>query len=171
MPLGFKNGTDGGLTVAINAIKAASQPQTFLGIDNEGRANALTTKGNPHCHVVLRGGSHGPNYSAEDVAQVRKQLEAAQLAPAIMPDCSHANSCKDPGRQPEVFEEIVRQSLIDPSVIGAMVESNLVFGNQSFPQPIDDLKYGVSITDGCIDWETTEKMIRKGYADLTPLFV
>ena len=171
MPLGFKNGTDGGLTVAINAIKAASQPQTFLGIDNEGRANALTTKGNPHCHVVLRGGSHGPNYSADDVAQVREQLEAAQLTPAIMTDCSHANSSKDPGRQPEVFEEIVRQSLIDPSVIGAMVESNLGFGNQSFPQPIEDLKYGVSITDGCIDWESTETMIRKGYADLAPLFV
>ena len=87
-----------------------------------------------------------------------------------MTDCSHANSCKDPSRQPEVFEEIVRQSLIDPRVIGAMVESNLGFGNQSFPQPIDDLKYGVSITDACIDWETTEKMIRKGYADLKPRF-
>ena len=171
MPLGFKNGTDGGLTVAINAIKAASQPQTFLGIDNEGRANALTTKGNPHCHVVLRGGSHGPNHSAEDVAQVRKLLEASQLTPAIMTDCSHANSSKDPARQPEVFDEIVRQSLSEPSVIGAMVESNLGFGNQSFPQPIEDLNYGVSITDGCIDWETTETMIRKGYADLAPLFV
>ena len=171
MPLGFKNGTDGGLTVAINAIKAASQPQTFLGIDNEGRANALTTKGNPHCHVVLRGGSHGPNYSAEDVVQVRKLLKASQLTPAIMTDCSHANSSKDPARQPEVFDEIVRQSLSEPSVIGAMVESNLGFGNQSFPQPIEDLNYGVSITDGCIDWETTETMIRKGYADLAPLFV
>ena len=171
MPLGFKNGTDGGLTVAINAIKAASQPQTFLGIDNKGRANALTTKGNPHCHVVLRGGSQGPNYSTEDVAQVQKQIETAQLTPAIMTDCSHANSSKDPGRQPEIFEEIVRQSLSEPSVIGAMVESNLGFGNQSFPQPIEDLKYGVSITDGCIDWETTETMIRKGYEDLAPLFV
>lgn len=170
MPLGFKNGTDGGLTVAINAIKAASQPQTFLGIDNEGRANALTTKGNPHCHVVLRGGSHGPNCSADDVAQVREKLEAAGLTPAIMTDCSHANSDKDPGRQPQVFEEIVRQSLTDPTVIGAMVESNLHFGNQSFPQPVENLKYGVSITDGCIDWETTEKMIRKGHADLAPLF-
>ncbi|MDA9317369.1 3-deoxy-7-phosphoheptulonate synthase [Puniceicoccaceae bacterium] len=170
MPLGFKNGTDGGLTVATNAIKAASQPQTFLGIDNEGRANALTTKGNPHCHVVLRGGSGGPNYSAEDVAQVREKLESAGLTPAIMTDCSHANSSKDPGRQPAVFEEIVTQSLTDPSIIGAMVESNLGFGNQSFPQPIEDLKYGVSITDGCIDWDTTETMIRKGYEGLAPLF-
>lgn len=170
MPLGFKNGTDGGLTVATNAIKAASQPQTFLGIDNEGRANALTTKGNPHCHVVLRGGSGGPNYSAEDVAQVREKLESAGLTPAIMTDCSHANSSKDPGRQPAVFEEIVTQSLTDPSIIGAMVESNLGFGNQSFPQPIEDLKYGVSITDGCIDWDTTEAMIRKGYEGLAPLF-
>lgn len=170
MPLGFKNGTDGGLAVAINAIKAASQPQTFLGIDNEGRANALTTKGNPHCHVVLRGGSHGPNYSAKDVAEAREKLKAAGLTPAIMTDCNHANSEKDPARQPQVFEEIVRQSLSDRSVIGAMVESNLKFGNQPFPRPVDELKYGVSITDGCIDWETTETMIRKGYADLAPLF-
>jgi 3-deoxy-7-phosphoheptulonate synthase len=170
MPLGFKNGTDGGLDVAINAIKAASQPQTFLGIDNQGQANALTTKGNPHCHIVLRGGSHGPNYGADDVAQARQKLTSAGLIPAIMTDCSHANSSKDPGRQPEVFAEIVRQSLIDPSVIGAMVESNLNFGSQSFPQPVADLNYGVSITDGCIDWETTEIMLRKAHADLAPLF-
>jgi len=170
MPLGFKNGTDGGLTVAINAIKAASQPQTFLGIDNEGKANALTTNGNPNCHIVLRGGSGGPNYGADDVAVAREQLEKAELTPAIMTDCSHANSSKDPARQPAVFEEIVRQSLIDQSVIGAMVESNLKHGNQKFPQPLEDLEYGVSITDGCIDWETTETMIRKGHAALAPLF-
>lgn len=170
MPLGFKNGTDGGLTVAINAIKAASQTQTFLGIDNEGKANALTTKGNPNCHIVLRGGSRGPNYGADDVSVAKDQLEGAGLVPAIMIDCSHANSSKDPGRQPEVFKEIVRQSLNNPSVIGAMVESNLSFGNQSFPQPIEDLKYGVSITDGCIDWKTTESMIREAYSALAPLF-
>jgi 3-deoxy-7-phosphoheptulonate synthase len=170
MPLGFKNGTDGGLDVAINAIKAASQPQTFLGIDNQGQANALTTKGNPHCHIVLRGGSHGPNYAAEEVAKAREKLEKAKLIPAIMTDCSHANSHKDPARQPEVFDEVVRQSLSDPSIIGAMVESNLNFGNQAFPKPVDELQYGVSITDGCIDWETTEAMLRKAYADLAPLF-
>lgn len=170
MPLGFKNGTDGGLQVAINAIKAASQTQTFLGVDNEGRANALTTKGNPSCHIVLRGGSNGPNYGADDVAQTREKLEAAGLTAAIMTDCSHANSSKDPARQPAVFEEIIRQSLIDPSVIGAMVESNLHHGNQSFPQPVEALKYGVSITDGCIDWPTTEAMLLKAHEDLAPLF-
>lgn len=170
MPLGFKNGTDGGLTVAINAIKAASQPQTFLGIDNEGKANALTTNGNPNCHIVLRGGSKGPNYSAADVAATREQLAGADLTPAIMIDCSHANSSKDPARQPEVFQQIIQQSLTDPSVIGAMVESNLHHGNQAFPQPVEELKYGVSITDGCIDWDTTEQMITAAYAALEPSF-
>lgn len=170
MPLGFKNGTDGGLTVAINAIKAASQPQTFLGIDNQGRANALTTGGNPNCHIVLRGGSKGPNYGADDVASAVEQLQAAGLTPAVMTDCSHDNSGKDPARQPAVFEEIVRQSLSNRSVIGAMVESNLKAGSQKFPQAIDDLAYGVSITDGCIDWETTEKMLLQAYEDLAPLF-
>lgn len=170
MPLGFKNGTDGGLTVALNAIKAASQEQTFLGIDNEGKANALTTNGNPNCHIVLRGGSKGPNYSVKDVKQAREQLESAGLTPAIMTDCSHANSSKDPARQPAVFEELVNQSLTDPSIIGAMVESNIHHGAQSFPQPIDALKYGVSITDGCIDWETTEQMIRDAYTKLAPTF-
>ena len=170
MPLGFKNGTDGGLTVALNAIKAASQPQTFLGIDNEGKANALTTNGNPNCHIVLRGGSKGPNYSTEDVKQTSEQLKAAGLTPAIMTDCSHANSGKDPARQPDVFKELIQQSLTDPSIIGAMVESNIHHGAQSFPQPIEDLKYGVSITDGCIDWDTTEAMIRDAYTNLAPTF-
>ncbi|WP_269526135.1 3-deoxy-7-phosphoheptulonate synthase [Coraliomargarita parva] len=170
MPLGFKNGTDGGLTVAINAIKAASQQQTFLGIDNEGRANALTTNGNPYCHIVLRGGSHGPNYGADDVAQAREKLTSSGLVPAIMIDCSHANSEKDPARQPEVFAELVRQSLTDTTVIGGMVESNLNFGNQAFPQPVEDLKYGISITDGCIDWATTEQMIREAHSALAPIF-
>lgn len=170
MPLGFKNGTDGSLDVAINAIKAASQTQTFLGIDNEGRANALTTKGNPYCHVVLRGGSKGPNYYSKDVALTRAKLIQAGLVPAIMTDCSHANSNKDPNRQAEVFADTIHQKLIDSSVIGAMVESNLNFGNQSFPKPVNELKYGVSITDGCIDWKNTESMLSKAYADLAPLF-
>jgi len=170
MPLGFKNGTDGGLGVAINAIKAASQPQTFLGIDNEGKANALTTNGNPNCHIVLRGGSKGPNYSAGDVLNTREKLESAGLTPAIMIDCSHANSSKDPARQPAVFQELIKQSLTDTSIIGAMVESNLHHGSQTFPQPVEALQYGVSITDGCIDWATTESMIREAYQSLAPVF-
>ncbi len=170
MPLGFKNGTDGGLGVAINAIKAASQEQTFLGIDNQGQANAITTSGNPNCHIVLRGGSKGPNYGADDVAEAREKLASAGLTPAIMIDCSHANSSKDPARQPAVFQELVRQSLTDKSVIGAMIEGNINAGNQSFPQPVEDLKYGVSITDGCIDWETTEQIIKQAHTELAPLF-
>ena len=171
MPLGFKNGTDGGLAVAINAIKAASQPQTFLGIDHHGQASALTTNGNPNCHIVLRGGSSGPNYSAADVQQANQQLSAAGLTPAIMVDCSHANSDKDPARQPAVFAELLRQSIDNPSIIGAMIESNINYGNQPFPQPIEDLRYGVSITDGCIDWSTTEDMIRQAYTTLQPNFI
>ncbi|KRP36676.1 MAG: phospho-2-dehydro-3-deoxyheptonate aldolase [Opitutaceae bacterium BACL24 MAG-120322-bin51] len=170
MPLGFKNGTDGGLTVALNAIKAASQPQTFLGIDNLGQANALTTNGNPNCHIVLRGGSNGPNYSAADVKKTSDLLKAADLTPAIMIDCSHANSSKDPALQPEVFNQLIQQSLTDPSIIGAMVESNINHGAQPFPQPIEDLKYGVSITDGCIDWPTTEAMIKQAYQALAATF-
>lgn len=170
MPLGFKNATDGDISVAVNAIKAAKQPQTFLGIDNMGQANALTTCGNPNCHIVLRGGSTGPNYSAKHIAQASEKLVKADLKPAIMVDCSHANSGKDPSRQPEVFAEVVQQSLANPDIIGAMIESNLSHGNQSFPQPVESLKYGVSITDGCIDWNATEKIIKDAYAKLEPIF-
>ena len=170
MPLGFKNGTDGNITVAVNAIKAAKQRQTFLGIDNLGQANALTTNGNPNCHIVLRGGSTGPNYSANHVAKASEKLVEAGLKPAIMIDCSHANSGKDPSLQPEVFAELVQQSLANPNIIGAMIESYLHHGSQPFPQPVESLKYGVSITDGCIDWETTERIIRDAYAKLEPIF-
>ncbi len=170
MPLGFKNATNGDLTVAINAIQAASQPQTFLGIDNAGRANALTTKGNPNCHIVLRGGSDGPNYSREHIAQTEEKLKQANLEPAIMVDCSHANSQKKPELQPDVFHNVLKQSIQNKSIIGAMLESNLFAGNQKFPQAKDKLQYGVSITDGCIDWESTEKLLRDAYAELEPLF-
>ena len=166
MPLGFKNGTDGNLDVAINAIKAASQPQTFLGIDNEGRANALTTNGNPNCHIVLRGGSKGPNYSKEDLKFASEKLQSANLKPSIMIDCSHANSDKNPDLQPAVFESLIQQSTENKAIIGGMIESNLKSGNQKFPQPKEALEYGVSITDGCIDWETTEKILREAHHQL-----
>ena len=170
MPLGFKNATDGNIDVAVHAIQAASQPQTFLGIDNQGHASALTTNGNPNCHIVLRGGSGGPNYSADHVKKASDQLLQAKQTPAIMVDCSHANSGKDPSRQPEVFADLVQQSLTNPHIIGAMLESNIHYGNQAFPQPVESLKYGVSITDGCIDWETTETIIREAYDQLEPTF-
>jgi len=171
MPLGFKNGTDGSITTAVNAIRAAAQPQTFLGIDINGHASAVVTRGNPSCHIVLRGGAAGPNYSAEHIARVEGDLARAGLAKSILVDCSHDNSSKQPERQPEVMRELIRQiSAGNGSIMGAMVESNLEAGNQPFPQPKDKLRHGVSITDGCIDWATTESMIREIHAALAPRF-
>lgn len=160
MPLGFKNGTLGNLEPAINAIKAATAPQTFLGVGMDGRASAVTTTGNPDCHIILRGGEGGPNYDAQCVAATREMLVKHDLRPAIMIDASHGNCGKDDKLMPAVLEEIVRQRAAgDSSIIGAMLESNLVAGAQKFPQPLDQLRYGQSITDACIDWETTEKLL------------
>ena len=170
MPLGFKNATNGDLKVAINAIQAASQPQTFLGIDNAGQANAITTKGNPNCHIVLRGGSDGPNYSAADVADAQEKIAKDNLEPAIMIDCSHANSNKDHELQASVFHDVVDQSITNKKIIGTMLESNINSGKQAFPQDKENLQYGVSITDACIDWETTEQLLRDAYNKLEPLF-
>jgi 3-deoxy-7-phosphoheptulonate synthase len=167
MPIGFKNGTDGSVVTATNAIRAASQPQTFLGINIEGEASAVVTAGNPNCHIVLRGGSAGPNYSPADIAKTEKQLEAAGLINSILIDCSHDNSAKKPERQPEVMRDILSQiSAGNTSIMGAMIESSLLAGSQPFPQPLDKLKRGVSITDGCIDWPTTEALIREVHASL-----
>ena len=170
MPLGFKNATNGDLKVAINAIQAASQPQTFLGIDNAGQANAITTKGNPNCHIVLRGGSDGPNYSSADVADAQEKIAKDNLEPAIMIDCSHANSNKDHELQASVFHDVVDQSITNKKIIGTMLESNINSGKQAFPQEKENLQYGVSITDACIDWETTEQLLRDAYKKLEPLF-
>ena len=167
MPLGFKNGTFGHVTPAINAIKAAMQPQTFLGVSDEGVASAVTTRGNPDCHIILRGGEDGPNFGADNVMETRDALAAAKLKPAIMIDASHGNCAKDHNRMPDVFREIVRQRAAgDRSVIGAMLESNLVGGNQKFPQPLDKLTRGQSITDACIDWDTTERLLREAAKSL-----
>ncbi|MFT4547114.1 MAG: 3-deoxy-7-phosphoheptulonate synthase [Pseudoalteromonas tetraodonis] len=167
MPLGFKNGTNGSLVAAVNAIKAATQPQTFLGVSPQGIASAVTTKGNPHCHIILRGGENGPNYDPQHVATSETLLQAAGLRPAIMIDASHDNSGKDHNRQPDVFRNIIHQRLAgDKNVIGSMLESNLQAGSQKFPQPKADLAHGVSITDACIDWHTTEELVREAAAQL-----
>jgi 3-deoxy-7-phosphoheptulonate synthase len=171
MPLGFKNGTDGSITTAINAIKAAAQPHTFLGINLAGSASAIVTRGNPDCHVVLRGGSPGPNYSPAHISQTEELLARAGLPKAILVDCSHDNSAKQPERQPDVVRELLAQVTAgNTSIMGAMLESNLHAGNQSFPQPKEKLRYGVSITDACIDWPATEALIREIHAALTPRF-
>ncbi len=171
MPLGFKNGTDGNLHTAINAIRAASHSQTFLGINQDGQASVVTTQGNPNCHMVLRGGTDGPNFTASDIQKVENDLKGAELPWAIMVDCSHENSGKIPEKQPEVLTEILSQiSSGNTSIIGAMLESNLNAGSQKFPAPLNKLQYGVSITDGCINWETTETLIRNTHCSLASRF-
>ena len=171
MPLGFKNGTDGSLQAAVNAIKAAGQPQTFLGINLDGAASAVVTRGNPNCHVVLRGGAAGPNYSPDHIAQTEALLAKANLPKSILVDCSHDNSAKKPELQPEVMRALLAQIAAgNRSIMGAMIESNLSAGNQPFPVPKETLRYGVSITDGCIDWTTTETLVREIHTDLAPRF-
>jgi len=160
MPIGFKNTTSGAVQPAVNAIRAASERQTFLGVDPEGRACSVTTKGNPNCHVILRGGTSGPNYGNSDVTEAGEALQKAGLIPALLIDCSHANSAKKPERQPEVFAEVISQRTDgNPAIIGSMIESNLKAGNQSFPRPRNELERGVSITDGCIGWESTREAV------------
>ena len=160
-PVGFKNGTDGGLMGAINAMQSVSSPHRFLGINGEGQVSVVTTKGNPYAHVVLRGGSNGPNYDSVHVAQCEKALEDGGVSSNIMIDCSHANSNKDHDAQPLVLKDMSHQILEgNKSIIGAMLESNINAGNQSIPKDLSDLQYGVSVTDACMDWETTEQAIR-----------
>ncbi len=167
MPVGFKNGTDGNIQVAINAMKSALAPHSFLGIDPEGRISVFQTKGNPYSHVVLRGGDSQPNFDPASVAQCQKELEKAGLRQSIMVDCSHGNSNKDHNKQPGVFASVVDQVIAgNKSLVGMMVESNLFEGNQSIPKNLADLKYGVSVTDKCIDWPTTEKMILEAHQRL-----
>jgi 3-deoxy-7-phosphoheptulonate synthase len=180
MPLGFKNGTDGSIQTAVNAIKAAGQAQTFLGINLHGAASAIVTRGNPNCHVVLRGGSNGPNYSPAHVAETERLLEKAGVRPSIMVDCSHGNSAKQPSRQAEVIRSVLTQITTGTtSLIGAMVESNLMAGSQTFPprsrasgrgKVLAKLRYGVSITDPCMGWAATESLVREIHATLAPRF-
>ena len=159
--VGFKNGTDGGLTVAINALQSVSSPHRFLGINQQGGVSIVTTKGNAYGHVVLRGGNGKPNYDSVSVALCEQELTKAGIRPNIMVDCSHANSNKDPALQPLVMDNVANQIAEgNQSIVGLMVESHLGWGNQSIPKDLCQLKYGVSINDACIDWDTTEKSIR-----------
>lgn len=161
MAVGFKNSTNGDFTVAINAAKAAQGPQSFMGINQEeGRVCIFHTNGNKDTHLILRGGSDAPNYSSEYVAAAEVVLEKAGLKKSLMIDCNHANSGKDPYKQPDVLEDIINQKLEgNQSIIGFMIESHLNGGNQKIPKDLSELKYGVSITDACIDFESTRKMI------------
>src|SRR5574341_1216304 len=167
MPVGIKNGTDGSRAVAINALLSVSRPHAFLGIDPEGRCALTYTKGNRYAHIVLRGGA-APNYDTVSVRLTEDELQKAGLAPRIMIDCSHGNSGKDPARQPLVFSDVVHQIIEgNRSIVGAMVESNLEWGNQPLAER-SKLRYGVSITDACIDWPRTEVLLREARDKLRP---
>lgn len=162
MPVGFKNTTSGDLVAAINAIQAASFPQTFLGVSEQGVASAVSTKGNAACHLILRGGAQGPNFEPESVQAAREALVAKDIPPAIMIDASHANCGKDCKQMPSVFAEIVQQRAAGQSaIIGAMLESHLEAGNQKLTKDLSSLRYGQSITDQCIDWKTTERIVKE----------
>jgi 3-deoxy-7-phosphoheptulonate synthase len=168
--VGFKNGTDGGLTVAVNAMQSVSHPHRFLGIDGSGQVSVVTTRGNPYGHVVLRGGSGGPNYDSVHVAQAEQELEKGGVSTNIMIDCSHANSNKDPTVQSLVLKDVTNQVLEgNRSIVGLMLESNINFGNQKIPADLSQLEYGVSVTDACIDWEETERSLREMAAKLKPV--
>lgn len=159
-PVGFKNGTDGGLTVAINAMQSVSHSHSFLGINENGEVSIVNTKGNGYGHLVLRGGNGLPNYDAANIALSEEALTSAKLMHNIMVDCSHENSSKKPERQVTVAEDSTQQILDgNNSIMGLMIESNIGWGNQKVPANLKDLEYGVSITDACIDWETTEKAL------------
>jgi 3-deoxy-7-phosphoheptulonate synthase len=160
MPVGFKNATSGAVIPAINGIKAAMQPQTFLGINEDGFASMVTTTGNDDCHLILRGGDDGPNHDAASVAAALAALEKNGLAPMLMVDASHANCAKDCRQMPDVFREIIRQRAHTRGIIGAMLESNLVAGAQSLKGSRGSLVYGQSITDQCMDWDTTRDLLR-----------
>ena len=158
--VGFKNGTDGALDAAINAMHSVAEPHRFLGINPSGQVSVIETRGNPHAHIVLRGGGNGPNYDALSVAACERKMERAGLRPVIMVDCSHANSNKDPATQPNVARSVTEQILRgNRSIIGLMLESHLYAGKQKIPRRLGELRYGVSITDGCIDWTTTEALL------------
>jgi 3-deoxy-7-phosphoheptulonate synthase len=164
MPVGYKNGTDGGLQIAIDAMSAARTPHSFVGIDQEGYTCIVRTRGNPSGHVVLRGGRARSNYDPQSIREACAQLSTQSLPNILMVDCSHANSGKQHARQEEVWRSIIEQRASGTrAIIGAMVESYLLEGSQPVPQDRGALKYGVSVTDACINWETTERLLRHAH--------
>ena len=164
MPVGFKNGTTGDLDVALNAMNSAQQPHHFLGISQEGASSVIQTSGNNFVHLVLRGGSSGPNFDAVSIHNASDELAVGGLPKAIMIDCNHANSGKDPGRQELVLRNLILQ-IIDgnQSIIGTMIESNINGGNQPISM---EMKYGVSVTDACLDWDNTQRILLNAHDSL-----
>lgn len=158
--VGFKNGTDGSLTVATNALQSAANPHRFLGIDHKGKVAIIETKGNAYSHIVLRGGGGKPNYDSVNIKLTEDALAKANIPSNIMIDCSHENSSKDPAIQPLVMDNATNQILEgNKSIVGLMVESNIKFGNQKLNADRSKMEYGLSVTDGCIDWKQTEEAV------------
>lgn len=172
MPIGFKNSTDGSLQAAENAMVAASQPHHFLGINHHGLASIVTTTGNPDCHLVLRGGKGGPNFGQEHVEKAAEEMAKMKLNPRMMIDCSHANANKDHTRQVSVLEDVANQMRSGSRhILGVMIESHLKAGNQPIPDNLRELTYGQSITDACVDFETTATMLRQLASAVEPSLV
>lgn len=167
MPVGFKNSTDGNYELALDALRSSAHPHSFIGIDQKGQTCVLQTAGNSSTHIILRGGRNSPNYYEENVEEVEKLFQQFNIEPAIVVDCSHANSGKKPERQERVLRSIIDQRVRGKkSIIGFMIESNLEGGKQTIPQTKQELKYGLSITDGCIGWEKTRQLLQEAYAML-----
>jgi 3-deoxy-7-phosphoheptulonate synthase len=161
-PVGFKNGTDGTLGASINALQSVRHPHHFLGITQQGQSAVFRTRGNPHAHLVLRGGGGRSNFDAVSIAVAERELKTADLPANIVVDCSHGNSNKDPDLQPLVAENCTNQILEgNQSIVGLMIESHLKAGKQAIPKDLSQLEYGVSVTDPCIDWQTTESLLLK----------
>ena len=166
-PVGFKNGTDGTLSASINALQSVRRPHHFLGITQQGQSAVFRTRGNAHAHIVLRGGGGRVNYDAVSIAVAERELSAADLPANIVVDCSHGNSNKDPSLQPLVAENCVTQIQDgNRSIVGLMLESHLKAGNQPIPKDLRELEYGVSVTDPCIDWQTTENLLLRLHRSL-----
>jgi len=166
-PVGFKNGTDGDIGIAINAILSAAHPHSFLGINGQGNVAIVRTRGNAYGHVVLRGGGGRPNYDSVSVAIAEQALQKAKLPANLVVDCSHANSYKKPELQPLVMSDVVQQIKHgNRSIVGVMIESNIVSGNQPIPEDLSKLVYGCSVTDGCIGWDETVEMLRSAHREL-----